>query len=273
MGNVTTKPPKLGRRGQAVCLSILLAILCHSRVAAAPAGGSPGLSGGDFTILHPDSSEVVGHAHYSLERVGRDEVLRGENRYLDGEYDTEISRLELSTSGGTPTLAAYEHWFYASSGAPLMDVRLDVESSSGTCVHYDGGKAETQSESLTLPADTYAGASLMIPIAYGLLKNEGDEISAHFFTCAPGPRLIAFRGEARGGIRWPHYAGDIVAVDLRPKLGWWDILIEPFVPKIRAWFDPDDGFNYLGGEIQRYYRGPRVELVRDPKADGTPPSK
>ena len=37
-----------------------------------------------------------------------------------------------------------------------MDVRLDVESSSATCVHYGGGKAETQSESLTLPADTYA---------------------------------------------------------------------------------------------------------------------
>ena len=33
-------------------------------------GGSPGLSGGDFTILRPDSTEVVGHAHYSLDASG-----------------------------------------------------------------------------------------------------------------------------------------------------------------------------------------------------------
>ncbi len=60
---------------------------------------------------------------------------------------------------------------------------------------------------------------------------------------------------------------------MRPKLGWWDILIAPFVPKVRAWFDPADGFNYLGGEFPTYYRGPRVELVRDRNAPGVPPAK
>ena len=84
--------------------------------------------------------------------------------------------------------------------------------------------------------------------------------------------MLAIQGKTRGVMRWEHYDGDAVEVEVRPKLGWWDILIAPFVPKIRAWFDPADGFSYLGGEIQRYYRGPEVELVRDRKAGGKPPS-
>lgn len=269
---MTTKPPKLGRRGQAVFASILLAILSNSRAAGAPATPVLGLIGGDFTILRPGTTEVLGHARYAFERVSTGGVLRGENRYLDGEYDIETGHLKLSASTGAPTLAAYEHWFYARGGAPLLSVGLDIKSGIGLCVHYNGANAETQSQSLSFPADTYAGASLLIPIAYGLLRNQGDEISAHFFTCAPGPRLIAFRGKTRSGMRWVHFDGEAVLVEVRPKLGWWDILIAPFVPKVRAWFDPADGFSYLGGEFQRYYRGPAVELVRDRKARGNPPS-
>src|SRR5208282_1804457 len=121
--SVTTKPPKLGRRGQAVFASILLAILSNSRAAAAPP--LLGLIGGDFTILRPGTTEVLGRAHYAFERAGTDGVLRGENRYLDGEYDIETDHLELSASSGAPTLAAYEHWFYARGGAPLLSVGLD----------------------------------------------------------------------------------------------------------------------------------------------------
>ena len=270
--SVTTKPPKLGRRGQAVFASILLAILSNSHAAAAPAPPVLGLIGGDFTILRPGTTEVLGHARYAFERAGTDEVLRGENRYLDGEYDIETDHLELSASTGAPTLAAYEHWFYARGGAPLMSVGLDIKSGMGLCVHYNGVNAETQSRSLSFPSDTYAGASLLIPITYGLLGNQGDRISAHFFACAPGPQLFAIQGKTRGGMRWAHFDGDAVVVEVRPKLGWWDFLILPFVPKIRAWFDPADGFSYLGGELQRYYRGPEVELVRDRKAGSNPSS-
>jgi len=268
---VTTKAPKLGRRGQAVLVSVLLAILSHSR-AAATATAPPllGLVGGDFTILRPGTAEVLGHARYVFEREGADEVLRGEDNYLDGEYDIETDHLESSASSGVPILAAYEHLYYAPGGAPMMSVGLDVKSGIGLCVHYSGAQAETQSQSLSLPADTYAGASLLIPIAYGLLRNQGDRISAHFFTCAPGPRLFAIQGKTRGAMRWEGYDGAAVLVELRPKLGWWDILIAPFVPKIRAWFDPANGFSYLGGEIQRYYRGPEVELIRDRKTGANP---
>jgi hypothetical protein len=269
---VTTKAPKLGRRGQAVCATILLAILSRSLTGAAPAPPLLGLSGGDYTILRPGSSEVLGHARYTFERAGTNEVLHGEDRYLDGEYDIETDHLARSALSGAPSLAAYEHRFYAAGGMPMMSVSFDVKSGTAVCVHYIGGQAETQSQSLTFPADTYAGASLLIPIAYGLLRNEGDRISAHFFTCAPGPRLLAIQGKTRAGLRWAHDNGAAVAVEVRPSLGWWDFLVAPFVPKVRAWFDPADGFSYLGGEIQRYYRGPVVELVRDRKAGGNPPS-
>jgi len=269
---VTTKAPKLGRRGQAAFASIWLAILSNSSAAAAPAPPLLGLVGGNFTILRPGTSKVLGHARYAFERVGTSGVLRGENRYRDGEYDIETDHLELSASSGVPTLAAYEHWFYAPGGAPLLSVGLDVKSGMGLCIHYKGAHAETQSQSLSFPADTYAGASLLIPIAYGLLRNQGDRISAHFFACAPGPRLIAIQAKTRSGMRWAHFDGEAVLAEVRPKLGWWDILIAPFVPKVRAWFDPADGFSYLGGEFQRYYRGPEVEFVRDRKAGGNPPS-
>jgi len=45
------------------------------------------------------------------------------------------------------------------------------------------------------------------------------------------------------------------------------LLIEPFLPKARAWFDPTDSFSYLGGKTERFYRGPWVELVREPNKE------
>jgi len=273
MGGVTTKAPRLGRCGQAVAVAILLAILSPGLSAPVSGAAVPELSGGDFTILSPGTSTVIGHAHYSIDHAGSDDVLSGESRFLDGEYDVETNVLETASPGVTPALAAYQHRYYSRGGALQMDMRLDVKSGRALCSRYDGAEAETQSANLSLPADTYAGASLLIPIAYGLLRNQPDQITAHFFTCAPGPRLLAVQTNSRAGIRWPHYDGEACAVDVRPKLGWWDILIEPFVPKIRVWFDPADGFNYLGGDTQRYYRGPQVELVRDRNALGVPPAK
>jgi hypothetical protein len=29
-----------------------------------------------------------------------------------------------------------------------------------------------------------------------------------------------------------------------------------------AWFDPNDNWNYVGGEFDRYFRGPHVVTVR-----------
>ncbi len=193
MRGVTTKAPRLGRCGQAAFVSILLPILSHGLSTSVSGATLLESSGGDFTVRSPGTSKVIGHAHYSIDHAGRDDVLRGESRFLDGEYDVEANTLETSSPGVTPTLATYEHRYYARGGALQMDVRLDVKSGRALCSRYDGAKAETQSANLSLPADTYAGASLLIPIAYGLLRNPRDQITEHFFTCAPGPRLFAIQ--------------------------------------------------------------------------------
>ena len=175
--------------------SILLAILSHSRAGAAPAPPLLGLVGGEYTILRPGTGEVLGHAHYTFERAGADEILRGEDRYLDGEYDIETDHLEPSVPSGAPILTAYKHWYYAPGGAPLMSVGLDVKSGMGLCVHYHGGQAETQSQSLSFPADTYAGASLLIPACVRPAQESGRSNQRALFYLRPRPAIARHPGQ------------------------------------------------------------------------------
>jgi hypothetical protein len=43
-----------------------------------------------------------------------------------------------------------------------------------------------------------------------------------------------------------------------------NLLIAPFLPTMDAWFSPADNWNYVGGEFDRYFRGPHVLTVRVP---------
>jgi hypothetical protein len=45
-------------------------------------------------------------------------------------------------------------------------------------------------------------------------------------------------------------------------LGALNLLIAPFLPTMDAWFSPADNWNYVGGEFDRYFRGPHVLTVR-----------
>jgi len=51
-------------------------------------------------------------------------------------------------------------------------------------------------------------------------------------------------------------------VDIKPGLGWLDAVVAQFLPQLRAWFDPSDNWTLAGGEFARYFRGPRIMLVR-----------
>jgi hypothetical protein len=231
---------------------------------AAPAQGRLDFSSTYFTILSTTDAQVVGRAHYFVDQVNGASVLRGDNRYLDGTYDLESDTLEVPPSGATPTLMAYEHLYFNRDGSPSMVTRADFRTDSASCVRYENGSPETESAKLDFPPDTYAGAGIIIPLEYGLRKNPQDLIHLHFFSCVPAPRVVSVEADPRAGLKLPGYTGDVIAVDVRGRLGWWDLFLRPFIPKIRAWFDPSNRFIYLGGEIQRYYRGPRVELVREP---------
>ena len=56
-------------------------------------------------------------------------------------------------------------------------------------------------------------------------------------------------------------------MDIKPDLGWLGTVIAPFLPELRAWFDPSDNWTLAGGEFSRYYRGPRIMLVREIPAE------
>lgn len=230
----------------------------------------------DYTILTPGGSEVIGHARYAIEHEAGGYLLRGENRFLNGERDVDLDEIDFPSPGTVPVLLHFEHSFFNADGSPMLVARADLKSGETSCIRYRRGEAETLAATLDFPTDTYAGASLLIPIEYRLRDNPNSPIRLHAFSCVPGPRLLAVEVRPRAGARWAHHAGEVVAVYVRPKVGWWDLLLEPFIPKIRAWFDPADGFSYVGGELQRFYRGPWVELVRErgsatDEAQKTPP--
>jgi hypothetical protein len=54
---------------------------------------------------------------------------------------------------------------------------------------------------------------------------------------------------------------------MRPDLGALNLLIAPFLPTMDAWFNPHDNWSYVGGEFDRYFRGPHVLTVRVPPAN------
>ncbi len=56
----------------------------------------------------------------------------------------------------------------------------------------------------------------------------------------------------------------MVEVELVPDFGWLGALAGPFIPKSYGWFDPADGFNYVGGLFDRFYTHRHLMMVRAP---------
>ena len=84
----------------------------------------------------------------------------------------------------------------------------------------------------------------------------------------PGPRIFSVGASlADRSEHWPLYPGDLVRLDMRPDLGPLNLILAPFMPTMDAWFNPTDDWNYVGGEFDRYFRGPHVLTVLDPSAD------
>jgi hypothetical protein len=97
------------------------------------------------------------------------------------------------------------------------------------------------------------------------LRQGVHQIKFHAFACVPGPTIFAVVASLRDRPeRWPPYPGDLVRLDMKPDLGALNELIEPFLPTTDAWFNPADNWNYVGGEFDRYFRGPHVLSVRIP---------
>lgn len=260
-----------------LCGAILLALAVSHNVGAAEVLNFPP---SDFDILSVETGLLIGHAHYTVAQTPGAIVLNGESRYLTGEYDTEEDHLTV-LDGRMPKLTSFRHDFFNADGSPTVKSRLDVATGMAVCGKDVAGSLELAEEKLNLPDDTYAGASVLLPIQELVARVDRSRImQLHVFNCAPTPRLIAVdvKLESRAQT-WPEYPGDLEKIDIKANFGFWTVVIQPFIPKLAAWFDPSQNMLVVGVQLQRYYKGTKIILVRKreasimkaPTVAGSPP--
>jgi len=218
----------------------------------------------DFAILNPDTGAVIGRSRYRIDSAGDGATLRGENGYFDGQTDVEVARLKLSAEGKLPKLVEFDHTFYNADKSILKRSHLDLRSGAATCIDNSGGQKSDQSAVLDLPDDTWAGASIVIPIQDLLRAGvKGESRPLHVFNCAPSPKIFAISVNFDpGNAVWSSYGGEAMRVEVRPEFGWLNVFVASFVPKLHAWFDPNDGWAFVGDEAARWYKGPKIMLVK-----------
>ena len=213
-------------------------------------------------VLSAEGRQTIGSTRVTVSRTNSTEEIKGETRYFDGEHDSEIERLYGVDGHSTPRLDTYEHSFFNADGTLHMVDTLDAKSGLGSCTSYATGKSKVRTSKLDVPSDSFAGASELMMVV-GSLRQGRREIRFHAFACVPGPELFSVEASLPGRSEsWPFYAGSLVRLDMRPDLGALNFLITPLMPTIDAWFSPNDNWNYVGGEFDRYFRGPHVVTVR-----------
>jgi hypothetical protein len=248
--------------GKLLAITALLALASWSWVDEAVAQSVFELSATEVTIFAPDSEHVIGHGHYKLSHVDGFDVVEGENKYLDGESDREEQQVRPSVGGLPPVLVHYRHRFFNADGTPQYEDSLDARTGDAACRRYDSDVPDIREAVLKIPADTYAGATQLM-LLVGRLREGAPNITFHAFNCIPDPRIIAIKATPLSGpAAWPMYPGKLVKMEMKPDLGWLNVLVAPFIPKVYAWFDPADAFNYVGGQFDRYYKGRHVLMVR-----------
>ncbi|MGB8413752.1 MAG: hypothetical protein WCE23_13100 [Candidatus Binatus sp.] len=217
-----------------------------------------------FVILNPDTGIAIGWGQYRLENTADSATLHGENHYYDDQSDLETGELQLGAGGEPPRLVEFDHTFFNADGSVQRRAHLDLKSGAATCIDNSGAKKSDQAELLIIPDNTWAGASIAIPIQ-DLLRapDRGLARPIHVFNCAPGPKIFAISVKIDpANAVWAPYGAEAIRVEVRPDFGWLNVIVAPLAPKIHAWFDPKDGFTFLGDDATRYYKGPRIMLVK-----------
>jgi len=218
----------------------------------------------NLTIYSPTDRHLIGHAQYTSSRSDGTDLIRGENKYLDGARDVELDYLKPGDSGEAPTLVRHEYSSFNTDGSPQFMESLDPVSGAASCAEYVSGIAEVHEATLDVPSDTYAGATQMMFIVARLRQQQLETIKFHSFDCAPTPKIFLISVSVpTTREQWPMYPGELAKLEIEPDFGWLSLLITPFLPKIYAWFDPNDNWNYVGALYDRYYKGPHILTVRD----------
>jgi len=246
----------------ALAVLLVLALCGTARAASLLEGGSI-----DYTIMSRDGRSVLGHGHYTIDREKDAIALRGESRYATGEYDIETEMLSPGFPGALPTLEKFDHTFYSAAGTVTRTAHADLTTAYASCT--DTSANLEQAQTLDFPSDTWAGASVLVPIQH-FLKNGGEgNVPLNVFSCTSKPAIyavtVSVASQASG---WPWSPTDAVQVDVKPHFGWLDVFIGPFVPKLNAWFNPETGWGLEGVAIARYYKGPQLLIVAGDGKDG-----
>jgi hypothetical protein len=217
--------------------------------------------------MDPGGNEVIGHSRYELTRgAGNLLVGRGEDHLNDGERDVEYDTL-AARPNGAPAMLTLDHKFYNADGSMEREISADFRTGQASCTRYRDGEALTDSATLDFTPDSYGGSAVILPLEQHLAEGSNQPFPFQALNCIPKPRLITVKAHFQEPSRWIHYPGDTVEVDIKPDLGWLDAVVAPFLPQLRAWFDPSDHWRLAGGEFSRYFRGPRIMLVREVPAE------
>jgi hypothetical protein len=216
----------------------------------------------NFAILNPDTGATIGQSRYRVESTADGAILHGESSFYDGQSDIETGKL-LGIGPGLPKLVEFDHTFYNADHSIQERAHVDLQSGAATCSHNIGGTKTDSTAMLEIPEDTWAGASVVIPIQHFLRAGEKELPSLHVFNCAPEPKIFAISLQTDPGPAvWTPYGGQVLRVEVRPDFGWLNVIIAAFVPKLHAWFDPGKGWAFVGDEAARYYQGTKVMLVK-----------
>jgi hypothetical protein len=240
---------------------LLLSLAAGPRVLAR-AGALRDFPASDFSILARDGGQLIGRSHFEMTHEDEADVLRGESRYLDGQYDVEIDRFASASDGTPPALIRYDHRFFDASGAPLLVAVADFRTGSVSCVEYCDATPATRAATLEIAPGTWAGSSVLITIQEALRQGAANPLKLTYFNCAPGPRVltvdVTLAREAHG---LPLFPANAVEVGIRADFGIFNVVVAPFMPEIRAWFDASRAYEFLGAELPRYYGGPEIMMV------------
>ncbi len=79
----------------------------------------------NLTIFDPADGHVIGHGRYTSSRSGGNNLIRGENKYLDGARDLELDYLKPGAAGEAPTLVRHEYSSFNADGSPQFVESFD----------------------------------------------------------------------------------------------------------------------------------------------------
>src|SRR5260370_30133385 len=208
-----------------------------------------------FTIVKPDSGVAIGQAHYRIEGTPGGRILRGENGYYDGQTDVETAHIETTGVAGTPKLTEFDHTYYNPDKSILKRAHVDLKTGAATCIDNSAGQKSEQSDVLTIPDDTWAGASIVIPVQSFLRAGDkGISRPLHAFSCAPTAKIFSISVDIDPGPAiWTTYGAEAIRVQVRPDFGLFNFLFPPFVPTLHPCFHPPPDLHFIHHKPAPYY--------------------